>query len=230
MKRPLAGRDFPAGYQANKEGDREPGTRFSKRDPAFLVLATISFVLIGTMTALLIADIHELRSGTPLETPRPLSAFTTASLSRTDPQSVQIAAPVLGPALASKPEIDRTARPPESGQNTVGSPGEHLSGTESQFDRPRQRARRRKGWLKSSNVWAKRDGAIDAKVAFLARKTKPAGDGSTRQFWILKRYLERQKGDARDFPPHQTTDARQQPHKKQILDSALRNIGRVLGF
>ena len=230
MKRPLTWRDFPAGCEANKEGDKEPGTRFPELDPTFLVLVIVSFVLIGSMTALLIADIHQLRSGTPLETPSPRSAFTTVSVPRTDPESVQIAAPALSPALASEPEIDRTFRPPEPGQNMLESPGEHVSATESQFDRPRQAAVGRKTWPKSSSAWAKRDGAIGANVAFLARKTKPAGDETSRQLGILKRYLERQKGDARDFPPHKTTDARHQPPKKQILNSALRNIGRALGF
>jgi len=183
MKRPLARRDFPAGRQADKEGDKEPGTRFPKRDPTFPVLVTVSFALIGIMTALLIGDIHELRSGTLLGTPRPVPAFTTASLPRTDSQSVQIAAPAPSPALASNPEIDRTAPLAEAGQNMLESTSEHFSAAESQFDRPRQTTVRRKTWVKrSSNA------------------------------------------------PHKTTDARRQPHKKQILDSALRSIGRALGF
>ena len=183
MKRPSKWGDFPAGGHADKEGDKEPGTRFPKRDPTFLVLVTVSFVLIGIMTALLVGDIHELRSGTLQENPRPLPAFATASLPRTDPLSVQIAAPALSPALASNPEIDRTAPLPEPGQNMLEPAGEHLSAAESQFDRPRQTAVRRKTWVKrSSNA------------------------------------------------PHKTTDARRQPHKKQNLDSALRSIGRALGF
>ena len=79
---------------------------------------------------------------------------------------------------------DRSSRSlPEPGQNMLEPAGEHLSAVESQFDRPRQAAVRRKTWVKrSSNA------------------------------------------------PHKTTDARREPHKKQILDSALRSIGRALGF
>jgi hypothetical protein len=183
MRRPSAWRDFPAGYQANKEGDKEPGTRFPERDPTFLGLVTVSFSLIGIMTVLLIGDIHELRSGTLLETPEAPPAFTVASLPRTNHQPVQIAAPALSPALVSNPEIDRTAPLPEPGQNMLESSGEHLSAAESQFDRLRQTAVKRKTWVKrSANA------------------------------------------------PHKTTDARRQPQKKQILDSALRSIGRALGF
>ena len=161
--------------------------------------------------------------------PSPLPAFTTASLPRTDSLSAQIATPAPSPALAFSP--DRTALLPEPGQTLLEPAGEHLSAAESQFDRPRQPAVRRKTWVKrSSRAWAKRDGAINANLAFFSRKTKPTGDETARQLGILKRYLERQKGDARDFSPHKATDARRHLHKKQALDSALRSIGRALGF
>lgn len=231
MKRPFVRRDLPAGYQANREGDKEPGTRLLGQDPTFLVLSTISLLLIGITTTLLIGEIHELRNAALLEAPGPSQAFTTASLLRTDPQFTQTTAPALSPTLAPKPEIDRTAPLPEPDQAMLESPSEHLSAAQSQFDRPRQTNVRRRTWFKrSSNGWAKRERVVHANVAFVARRMKPTEDDTSRQLMILKTYLERRRKDARGFHPRKATDAKHQPHKKQILDSPLRTISQALGF